>query len=126
MEASLQLQSALFNALKLKGFKVHDFPPKKEQYPFIIIGDDHQKDLDVKNGDYINVSSTILIFSKYNGKKEVKEIMEQVRGVCLGLKIQGFEVVGVTVNDSFTVLDEDNQVTQGILTMEFRLIKGGN
>ncbi len=125
MEASLKIQASLITQLKAKGFRVYDFPPKSVKYPFIMIGEDRQQDLDVKNGDYVNVSSTILIFSLYNGKKEVKQIMEQIRQVCHDIEVDGFKIVGATVEDSFTVLDEKNQVTQGVLVVNFRLIKGG-
>lgn len=124
MEASLAIQASMVTQLKAKGFRVYDFPPLKAQYPFILIGDDRQQDLNVKNGDYVNINSTILVFSTYNGKKEVKTIMEQVRQVCSKLTVAGFEVLGTRVEDSFTVLDKDNQVTQGVLTINFRMIKG--
>ncbi len=124
MEASLKIQASLIAQLKTKGFRVYDFPPKSVKYPFIMIGEDRQQDLDVKNGDYVNVSSTILIFSLYNGKKEVKQIMEQIRQVCHNIEVDGFKIVGATVEDSFTVLDEKNQVTQGVLVVNFKLIKG--
>lgn len=124
MEASLKIQASLIEQLRTKGFRVFDFPPKTVNYPFIMIGEDRQQDLDVKNGDYVNVNSTILIFSLYNGKKEVKEIMEHVRQTCHEIEVDGFKIVGATVEDSFTVLDETNQVTQGVLVVNFRLIKG--
>lgn len=124
MEASLKIQAGLIKQLKAKGFRVYDFPPKTVKYPFILIGDDRQQDLDVKNGEYVNVSSSILIFSLYNGKREVKEIMEQIRQTCHDIDVKDFKVVGSTVEDSFTVLDEKNQVTQGVLIVNFRMVKG--
>lgn len=124
MEASLNLQSGLVKQLKAKGFRVFDFPPKTAEYPFIMIGEDRQQDLDVKNGDYVNVNSTILIFGLYRGKREVKGIMEQIRQICHDIEVKDFKVVGTTVEDSFTVLDEKNQVTQGVLVVNFRMVKG--
>lgn len=124
MMASLKLQSELVKKLKSAGFRIYDHPPKTANYPFIMIGDDRQQDLDVKNGEYININSTILVFSTYNGKQEVKTIMEQIRQICYEINLSDFEVVNSKVDESFTVLDETNQVTQGVLTVNFKLIKG--
>jgi hypothetical protein len=124
MQASLVLQAALFEALEKSGLQVFDFPPESADYPFVMIGDDRQHGLDVKNGDYTSVCSTILVFSSYSGRLEVKRIMEQIRLACFDLKLTGYQILGVSVSDSFTALDKDSRVTQGVLSVNFKLIKG--
>lgn len=125
MEASLKVQQGMKTALEGLGYTVYDHRPAKEvPYPFIVIGDDNQSDLDVKNADYLNIMSTVLVFSTYKGKKQVKEIMEAVRQAGHNLQVTGFEVVGATVSNSFTMEDTDNQLTQGVVELDFKLIKG--
>ena len=123
MEASLKLQAELLKKLKQSGYRVYDYRPKKAQYPFILIGDDRQSDLDVKNGDYTNVTSTMTVFSNYNGQKEAKEILEQIRQVCYLIDPPTYKVVGATVQEMFTVWDEENLLNQGVITVRFKLIK---
>lgn len=121
------LQSALTSILQAQGFKVYDYPPDKTaSYPFIIIGNDNQSDLDVKTTDYIEIDSTILVFSLEKRNKEVKEILESIRNACLKLKSAGeFEIVGSRVTESFTAQDNENQLNQGVITIKFKMIKGG-
>lgn len=125
MEASLLLQAEFLKQLELLGFKVFDFlPPKTTKYPFIIIGDDRQSSLGVKNGDYVDINSTLTVFSDYQGLKEVKQILEQIKNVGVALTLQGWGIVGATVTDSFTTSDTEEQVTQGIIEIKFRALKG--
>ena len=126
MEATLAIQSALVKDLRAEGFRVFDFPPKenKAKYPFIMVGDDRESDLDVKNGVYVDVNSTILVFSTYNGKKEVNQILGQIKTIAMNLEPTGYEIVGSKVTDSFAILDDDNKVTQGVIEINFKMLKG--
>lgn len=125
IEASLEIQSALYTKIKALGYNVFDVPPTKETaYPIVIIGDDRQSDLEVKNGKYINIMATVSVFSTYVGKKEAKTILEQIKNIGLGLKGSTYKVVGAVVNDSFVLRDDENKVTQGVIEFNFKLIKG--
>lgn len=122
MKASLEIQKALVTTLEGLGLAVYDYLPQKASYPFILIGDDRQRSLEVKNGDYVEVTSTITVFSNYKGNKEVKTILEQIRN-CLDLITDTYIVVGSKVTDSFVVYDNKNTVNQGILEVIFKLLK---
>lgn len=124
MEASLELQQAINESLTVLGFDVYDYRPKKEVYPMILIGDDNQSDLDVKNADYVSVKTTIMVFSNYKGMLEAKQILEQIKNACKTLQLSSYSVAGSTINNSHVVYDQVNEIHQGVIELTFKLIRG--
>ena len=124
MTASLELQKAINTALTAHGYTVYDFRPDlSAQYPFILIGDDTQKDLDVKNADHIEVTSTIMAFDDYKGNLHIKNILQDIREHCLNLILTTYSILSAKVIHSSTSYDSTAQCNQGVIEILYKLLR---
>lgn len=78
---SVELQEKLYALLSTLSYPVHDDVPKNAKCPYIKIGTDYGGDNSTKTSFAYKDYQYIDIFSNYNGKKEVREIMKQVNSL---------------------------------------------
>lgn len=67
-------QKKIYEALSSTGYKVFDEVPVDEELPLIVISDYTLSDGVVKSESYA-ISQTINIYSEYEGKKEINEMV---------------------------------------------------
>ena len=84
---SLALQKTVFDALdgdstlQSKVTDIYDFVPQSTAYPYVTIGDDTTTDNATKNLDGNEHTIMVHTWSRYRGRKEVKDIMAIVYDV---------------------------------------------
>lgn len=73
-----EIQEAIAARLSTVGAPVYDNVPQDTAFPYIVIGDDTSIPFDTDDSIGSEVTCTIHVWSRYRGKKEVKEIMGAV------------------------------------------------
>ena len=78
-------QKLLYLALKKTGYKVFDEVPIDETLPLITISDYVLSEGDIKSDGYI-IQQQIDLYSQYDGKKQVNEmvasVLKEVKNIC--------------------------------------------
>ena len=78
-------QKLLYLALKKTGYKVFDEVPIDETLPLITISDYVLSEGDIKSDGYI-IQQQIDLYSQYEGKKQVNEmvasVLKEVKNIC--------------------------------------------
>ena len=78
-------QKLLYLALKKTGYKVFDEVPIDETLPLITISDYILAEGDIKSDGY-KIQQQIDLYSQYEGKKQVNEmvasVLKEVKGIC--------------------------------------------
>ena len=125
MSAALELQKTIYNKLKEHDFRVFDFPPEKNTpYPFVIIGDDMQLGNDLKNGEHIQIKTTITTYTDYKGKMEIEKLNNSIMKILETINnLESYKVVSIQNTSSFSFFDKENEVMIGIIETNFKLIK---
>lgn len=80
------LQQAVYTRLvaQLTGINVYDSPPNQpdgmpaSNFPYVVLGDDTLAPFDTDNTVGTSATVTLHIWSRYNGRKEVKTILGQI------------------------------------------------
>lgn len=77
--ALFPLQIAIYNRLKSNpDLTVYDAVPEGAAFPYVSIGEDTVVDESTKTDNGEEITHTLHVYSSYNGRKEVKEIMNKV------------------------------------------------
>nr|DAE54167.1 MAG TPA: hypothetical protein [Caudoviricetes sp.] len=90
-------QKKIYEALSSTGYKVFDEVPVDEELPLIAISDYTLSDGVVKSESY-TISQTINIYSEYEGKKEINEMVSVTLDKLKSL-------VNVNITDTFFIAD---------------------
>lgn len=75
---SFDLQTTIYNILKKLPYAVYDYVTKNAECPYIQIGTSYGGDDSTKTNLGYKDYQYIDIYSRYQGKKEVSQIMQQV------------------------------------------------
>jgi len=128
--AALDLQQAVFNALKshaplvtaLGGAKVHDLTPAALPFPYITFGrtDVYDWSTDLDSGS--EVLFTLHGWSKHRGRKELMQLMQHVSGALDGdaLALSSHQLVNHRLETTEIRYDDDLDVFEG--AMHFRAV----
>ncbi|TWH49595.1 DUF3168 domain-containing protein [Sporomusa sp. KB1] len=82
------LQTAIYNLLKEKQTTpVYDKLPKKQSFPYILISDYEYTLSGAKDTDICDITFELEIWTDYQGKTEVNEIVEDITYVLTAGKI---------------------------------------
>lgn len=90
-------QKKIYQTLSSTEYKVFDEVPTDEELPLITIGDYTLSDGVVKNESYV-ISQAINIYSEYEGKKEINEMVSVTLDKLKGL-------VDEYITDTFFIAD---------------------
>ena len=82
-----KLQSKIYQALNSLDIKVYDEVPLNSAMPLVSIGDYNLSSMEYKNNGFI-FSWTINIYTEYEGKKQVNELVSESIEYLYGLKNQ--------------------------------------
>ena len=90
-------QKKIYDALSSTGYKVFDEVPTDEELPLLTIGDYTLSDGVVKSESYV-ISQAINIYSEYEGKKEIHQMVSVILDKLKGL-------VDEYITDTFFIAD---------------------
>jgi hypothetical protein len=116
------IQTAIYNQLVGIGYPVFDNVPQDTGYPYIVIGDDTSVEWDTD--DSIGSESTITIhaWSRYRGRKEVKEMLRAIYSALhrAEFSVEGGYLVECGAEFQETFLESDGLTRHGVI--RFRLL----
>ena len=128
-DASWPLQEAVYTALTgasaiaaLVSTRVYDEPPAAEAtYPCITIGDDTVEEMGTKTPDISEHTITLHAWSRYNGRKEAKQILDAIKATLHHnlLTVTGHTVVEAVFEFAETMLDPDGETVHGVARYRF-------
>ena len=71
-------QSAIYEELSKLGFNVYDEVTENAKFPYVVIGDLEFEEAEYHFNDLIDINLYILIWSIWEGKKEVNDIASNI------------------------------------------------
>lgn len=130
MTAELNIQAAIHAALVgdaalmalVEG--VYDAVPQASdsgngaEFPYVVIGDDTHIPFDTDTSVGADTTLTIHVWSRYEGRKQVKEIQGVIYDVLhrQSIPITGFHLVGIDWLGSESFTDSDGLTRHGVQT----------
>lgn len=122
---SWELQRAVFTALDgatITGegsvaVSVYDDVPEGRSYPYIVIGEETSRNISAKDNDGHEHTLTIHVWSQYRGRKEIKQIMEQIYTALhdSAITVSGASLVNIKQEFEQTLLEGDGITRHGII-----------
>ena len=79
-------QSAIYEELSKLGFNVYDEVTENAKFPYVVIGDVEFEEAQRHFNDLIDMNLNILIWSIWEGKKEVNDISSNIINAFASLK----------------------------------------
>lgn len=124
MSGQLQIQRAIYEMFAQSpgvGYSVYDDVPQDTDYPYIVIGDDTSEPFDSKTFDGFEVSVVIHSWSRYSGKKQVKEMMGAVYNLLHNqqITVPDYHFVLCLLEFEETFLEDDGVTRHGIQRFNF-------
>lgn len=123
---SFDLQTAIYNILKTLPYDVYDYVTKNAECPYIQIGTSYGNDNSTKTNLGYKDYQYIDIYSRYAGKKEVSQIMQQVNKLLQNKKFTVGNKQIFLYLDKSKILEQEDKVgkyNHGILIYKI-LTKG--
>lgn len=119
----LEIQTAIYSRLTSQlSEPVYDNVPQDPTLPYVVIGDDTSIpfDTDLELGE--EATLTLHIWSRYDGRAEVKGIMSDIYDALHrhSLAVTGADTIDCMFEFSETMLDPDMETRHGV--MRFRLL----
>ena len=117
------LQAKIYQALKGVGVKVYDEVQEGATMPLISIGDYILSSLEFKDNSF-SFNWTINIYTEYEGKKEVNNLLSKALGILKGLdntKINEFYIDSVWLDNANVFRNEGYYVAD--INMKFLIME---
>lgn len=123
-----QLQAALYSRLtgdatvmaRVTG--IFDAVPQGQTFPYVVLSNDTSADDSTKTYAQEDITKTIDVWSRYNGKKEAQEIMSLVLDSITQLPLVftgGFSAQFTRLELMETLIDDDGVTRHGILRIRY-------
>ncbi len=124
---SVKLQTAIYSTLTsgtltdISGTsitsKVYDDVPEGTAYPYIVIGEETTIPVGAKDTDGHEHTLTFHVWSQYRGRKEIKQIMEQIYTILhnVAISITGATLVNIRHEFERTLLESDGITRHGVI-----------
>jgi len=120
-----ELQKAIYSTLNgasLVGedsvaVSVYDDVPEGKTYPYVVIGEETSLNISTKTVDAHEHTLTIHVWSQYRGRKEIKEIMEQIYTALhdSAITVSGASLVNLKQEFEQTLLEGDGITRHGVI-----------
>jgi len=118
----LELQKSVFARLSTLSYQIYDAVPQSTAgdsnaaFPYIVVGDDTFDEWDTDEDLGYQATVTIHCWSRYTGKKEVKEMQDAIYSTLhrYPLVVSGYNVVDVIFEFAETMLDPDGKTRHGV------------
>ncbi len=114
----VKVQEYLYYLLNNLSYSVYESVPKNAKCPYVKIGTDYGDDNSTKTAFAYKDYQTIDIFSDYNGKKEVREIMKDINNLLQNKELKFNNMQIYLYLDSSKILeqkDAEGKYYHGIL-----------
>ncbi|WP_203246338.1 hypothetical protein [Sporosarcina beigongshangi] len=124
MNVSIELQKAIYQQLALGSYDVTEIKQTSPVFPFIEIGQEIQRDVNVKSHNRTFHHVTIHTFSKGSDSSVSKVMNQFVKDSILNLKqVDSFQVDFVRLDNLLTLTETeiDTTIWHGILQFEIEL-----
>lgn len=122
---SWELQKAIFSTMDAAtitgeggvSVSVYDDVPEGRSYPYIVIGEETSRNISAKDRDAHEHTLTIHVWSQYRGRKEIKQIMEQIYTALhdSAITVSGASLVNIKQEFEQTLLEGDGITRHGII-----------
>lgn len=125
----VELQTALFARLNSQlNVPVYDAVPQavdagdNSAFPYVTIGDDLSSEFDTDTSIGFDTDCTIHVWSRYRGKREVKQIQKAIYDALHlhNLSVSGYHTVMVLFETADSFMDADGITRHGV--MVFRIV----
>lgn len=118
-EAEYQVQKAVFEAFNNSpgtDYAVYDDVSEDTEYPYIVIGETTSVPFRTKDSDGFEVSVVVHYWSRFDGREEVKQMMDQGYDVLheSDLAVEGFDTLHCYWEFSEVVLENDGRTRHGV------------
>lgn len=102
--------------------RVYDMVPPSATFPYATLGDVVVKEYDTKDQTGFEQSLTLHVWSRYRGRKELKQIIQTIYDVLHNavLSVAGANVVSCQFQSASTLQENDGLTLHGIL--RYRII----
>lgn len=126
---SWELQKAIFttlsgsvNGMDGANVPVFDDVPEGTEYPYVVIGEETAANNGTKTLDGIEHTLTIHAWSRYRGRREIKEIMQSVYENLhnTDISVSGASLVNIRQEFNTTLAETDGITRHGV--MRFRAV----
>ena len=114
-------QSAIYEELNKLGFNVYDEVTENAKFPYIVIGDVEFSEAQRHFNDLIDINLNILIWSIWEGKKEVNDISSNIINAFASLKekqVENQSLYNFSLGNS-TIKRFDGGIYNGNLALNF-------
>ena len=124
---SVNLQTSIFSTLTggtltdISGTsitsKVFDDVPEGTAYPYVVIGEETAIPVGAKDTDGHEHTLTFHVWSQYRGRKEIKQIMQQIYTLLhnVAISITGATLVNIRHEFERTLLESDGITRHGVV-----------
>lgn len=118
MSASLTLQGYIKTLLADISAPVFDDPPQEQDFPYVTIGDTAESPLDDSCTRRWLVTSTIQVWSRYDGYKEVKEIQAEIDTALVNMStvLNDYQILPIQPDTANVFRDPDGETRRGVQT----------
>jgi len=125
-EFFLPVQQAIYSRLtnEVNSATIYDDVPALpegkplQDFPFVVIGQDYGTDWDTDDTEGGEISVVLHIFSRYEGMKETKQIMQEIYQAlhrqAANLSATGYRFVDVLHEFTDTFVDSDGRTRHGV------------
>lgn len=114
-------QSAIYEELSKLGFNVYDEVTENAKFPYVVIGDVEFEEAEYHFNDLIDINLNILIWSIWEGKKEVNDIASNIINAFTLLKekqVNNQSLYNFSLGSS-TIKRLDGGIYNGSLALNF-------
>ena len=114
-------QKAIYEELVKLGYNVYDEVPEEAKFPYIVIGDIDFSEGQNNFNDLLDINLNILVWSLWEGKKEVNDILSNIINAFTSLyekKIEGQSLHNFSFGNS-SIKRVDGGVYNGNLALNF-------
>ena len=114
-------QSAIYEELSKLGFNVYDEVTENAKFPYVVIGDVEFEEAQRHFNDLIDMNLNILIWSIWEGKKEVNDISSNIINAFASLKekqVEDQSLYNFSLGSS-TIKRLDGGIYNGSLALNF-------
>lgn len=119
----VNLQTAIYNRLSAQlNVPVYDAVPQavdagdNSAFPYVTIGDDSSGEFDTDTSVGFDTDCTIHVWSRYRGRREVKEIQQAIYNALHlhNLAVTGYHTVMVLFQSADSFMDADGITRHGV------------
>lgn len=118
----LEIKKAVYQACVATGYKVYDYLPQVDTYPYIMLTTSNNVGTDYKNAEESIIYYTIDIFSNSKGELEVIQIQEQIQAAMKQLMSLG-QVITIKKEQFSIINDIVPNVKHGIIIYKIQTME---